>query len=63
MERNSRKLLKLLEADGWRLVRRRGDHHTFKHPRVEKLVTVPHPRKDLPMGLVKSIYKIAGWQD
>ena len=25
------------------------------------IVTVPHPKKDLAVGLVKSIYDKAGW--
>lgn len=61
MERNSRKLLQLLRRDGWELDRVKGDHHTFKHPDKTELITVTHPRKDLPIGLVRSIYRIAGW--
>lgn len=38
----------------------RGSHHHFKHPTKEGLVTVPHPKKDLPKGTVKSILKQAG---
>jgi len=50
MERNSRKLKKLLEADGWYEVNTNGSHVQFKHP-----------TKDLPKGTVKSIYVQAGW--
>ncbi|MEF9955638.1 MAG: type II toxin-antitoxin system HicA family toxin [Acinetobacter sp.] len=53
-------LIKLIEADGWCEVRVRGSHHHFKHPTKEGLVTVPHPKKDLPIGTVKSILKQAG---
>jgi predicted RNA binding protein YcfA (HicA-like mRNA interferase family) len=42
---NSRELVRLLEANGWRLVRVRGSHHQFKHPNRPGLVTVPHPKK------------------
>jgi predicted RNA binding protein YcfA (HicA-like mRNA interferase family) len=62
MERNSRKLIRILEKDGWVLDRVSGDHHTFKHPDREPLITVTHPRKDLPIGLVRRIYKLAGWR-
>ena len=62
MERNSRKLIRMLEKDGWILDRVSGDHHTFKHPDREPLITVTHPRKDLPIGLVRRIYKLAGWR-
>jgi predicted RNA binding protein YcfA (HicA-like mRNA interferase family) len=60
MERNSRKLIWMLEHDGWVLDRTSGDHHTFKHPQREEIITVIHPRRDLPTGLVRRIYKLAG---
>ncbi|MDO8838958.1 MAG: type II toxin-antitoxin system HicA family toxin [Parvibaculum sp.] len=61
MERNSRKLIRMLKDDGWELVATRGDHHQFKHPVKKGRVTVPHPNKDIPAGTVRSIYKQAGW--
>lgn len=61
MERNSRKLKKLLEADGWYEVTTRGSHVQFKHDNKSGRVTLPHPKKDLKEGTVKSIYKQAGW--
>ena len=57
---NSSKLILLLEADGWRAVRIVGSHHHFKHSRKPLLVTVPHPKKDLPIGTVNNILKKAG---
>ena len=62
MERNSRQLVRMLERDGWKLDRVKGDRHTFKHPAREVIITVTHPRKDLPIGLVRRIYKLAGWR-
>jgi predicted RNA binding protein YcfA (HicA-like mRNA interferase family) len=56
----SRELIKLLQADGWRLKRMRGSHHQFVHPTRPGTVTVPHPKKDLGVGLVKVIRKQAG---
>lgn len=56
----SRDLIRVLEADGWRLVRVRGSHHQFKHPRKPGTVTIPHPKKDLGIGLVNAIRKQAG---
>jgi len=61
MERNSRKLKKLLEVDGWYEVATRGSHVQFKHNEKPGRVTLPHPKKDLKEGTVKSIYKQAGW--
>ena len=62
MERDSRKLIRMLEADGWVLVRVRGSHHQFKHSQRAGRVTVPHPRKDIVPSTVRSIYKQAGWR-
>lgn len=61
VEKNSRKLIKLLKADGWYLVDVNGDHHQFKHPTKKGRVTVPHPNSDIPVGTVRSVYRQAGW--
>lgn len=57
---SSAELIRMLEEDGWFLVRTKGSHHHFKHPTKPGLATVPHPNKDLPMGTTKSILKTAG---
>ena len=62
MERDSRKLIKMLQADGWVLDRVRGSHHQFKHPTKPGRVTIPHPRKDIVSATVRSVYKQAGWR-
>nr|WP_246429649.1 type II toxin-antitoxin system HicA family toxin [Prosthecomicrobium pneumaticum] len=54
-------MIRRLEKAGWVLERVSGDHHTFKHPEREKLITIPHPRKDLSIGIVRSTYRAAGW--
>jgi len=56
----SRDVIKKLEADGWFLVRTAGSHHHFRHPEKPGTVTVPHPKKDLPIGTLKSIEKLSG---
>jgi predicted RNA binding protein YcfA (HicA-like mRNA interferase family) len=50
----------MLEDAGWQQVRVSGSHHHFKHPEKKGLVTVPHPKKDLPIGTTTSILKAAG---
>lgn len=60
MERNSRKLIALLERAGWVLVGTTGSHHHFKHPMRPGKLTVPHPKRDLPIGTVRAILKQAG---
>lgn len=57
---NSRDVIKALEADGWIVARVKGSHHHYKHPVKPGIVTVPHPKKDLPQGTLKSIWKQAG---
>lgn len=59
-EVKSRDLIKLIEKDGWYLVNTRGSHHQFKHSSKKGRVTIPHPKKDLSKGTVKSILKQAG---
>ena len=56
----SRELIKILEKDGWQLVRVAGSHHQFKHYSKSGIVTVPHPKKDIPLGTLRSIEKQAG---
>jgi hypothetical protein len=41
MERDSRKLIKLLEEDGWFEIGITGSHHHFKHPTKPGKVTPP----------------------
>ncbi|AHN27871.1 hypothetical protein SALWKB2_0489 [Snodgrassella alvi wkB2] len=57
---HSSKVIKRLLDDGWYEVAVRGSHHQFKHPEKSGRVTVPHPKKDLPLGTVKNIFKQAG---
>ncbi|NDV27935.1 type II toxin-antitoxin system HicA family toxin [Desulfovibrio sp. JC010] len=56
----SKELIKQLEKDGWHKVNSVGSHWQFKHPSKSGRVTVPHPKKDLPVGTLKSIEKQAG---
>ncbi|MCX5900599.1 MAG: type II toxin-antitoxin system HicA family toxin [Proteobacteria bacterium] len=56
---NSGDIIKRLKCDGWYEVARRGSHVQFKHAVNKGRVTVPHPKKDLPTGTVKSIEKQA----
>jgi predicted RNA binding protein YcfA (HicA-like mRNA interferase family) len=56
---DSRAIIKMLKADGWKLDRVSGDHHVFKHPVKPGIVVVPHPRKDMPKGTEISIMRQA----
>jgi predicted RNA binding protein YcfA (HicA-like mRNA interferase family) len=56
---NSRDLLAALTADGWFEVARKGSHAQLKHPVKPGRVTVPHPRRDIPLGTLRSVEKQA----
>jgi predicted RNA binding protein YcfA (HicA-like mRNA interferase family) len=51
----SREIIKALKADGWYQVAQAGSHVQLKHPNKPGRVTVPHPRKDIPAGTLRSI--------
>jgi predicted RNA binding protein YcfA (HicA-like mRNA interferase family) len=60
-EMKVRQVLVLLERDGWHLVRTRGSHRQFKHPRKPGLVTIAGKESaELARGTVNSILKQAG---
>lgn len=59
MERDSRKIVKRLLADGFVLVGTKGSHHKFRLG--ERTVIVPHPKRDLPLGTARNIARMAGW--
>ncbi len=56
---SSREILRKLRADGWFEVATRGSHLQMKHPTKPGRVTLPHPKKDLPLGTLKSIERQA----
>ena len=62
MERDSRKLIRLLEQDGWVHVATKGRHRQCRHPVRTGRITVPHPNRDMKLGTVASIYRQAGWK-
>ncbi|MDP3853604.1 type II toxin-antitoxin system HicA family toxin [Phenylobacterium sp.] len=57
---NSRDIISAIEAAGWVKVTQKGSHVQFKHPEKTGRVTVPHPKKDLPVGTLRSIERQSG---
>lgn len=57
---NSRDVIRALKANGWAQVAQKGSHVQFKHPSRPGRVTVPHPKRDLPVGTLRSIARQAG---
>lgn len=49
---SSYEIINILEKKGWKLVRIKGSHHLLRNKDFSLGVTIPHPTKDLPKGLV-----------
>jgi predicted RNA binding protein YcfA (HicA-like mRNA interferase family) len=60
--RDGRDIVKRLQQEGFEQVWVRGSHHKFVHRRSHRRVMVSHPKRDLPLGAVRAIYKDAGWE-
>ncbi len=56
----SSEIIKALEKDGWHKVGQKGSHIQLKHKDKKGRVTVPHPKRDLPVRTLMSIEKQAG---
>ena len=56
----SRKIIKILKQNGWYEIATSGSHTQFRHPDRKGRVTVPHPKKDIPIGTLKSIERQSG---
>ena len=57
---SSTEVIRKIKAAGWVWVRTKGSHQHFKHPARPGIVTVPHPKKDIPLGTLKSIERQSG---
>jgi predicted RNA binding protein YcfA (HicA-like mRNA interferase family) len=56
-----REVIRLLEDDGWLMVRQEGSHRQFKHPTKSGRVTVSGNRgDDMPKGTLASVKRQAG---
>jgi len=53
-------VIRRLRSAGWSQVRSKGSHRHFKHETRPGIVTVPHPKKDLPIGTLRSIEQQSG---
>lgn len=57
---DSKDIIKRLESAGWTLRGVKGSHHIYTHPEHGGHISVPHPKKDLGIGLVHKLLKQAG---
>ena len=59
---SGKKLAKILEGKGWRLVRVKGSHHRYQKDNIS--ISIPiHGNQDLKIGLLKSVMKQANLTD
>jgi predicted RNA binding protein YcfA (HicA-like mRNA interferase family) len=54
---NSQAIIAVIQRDGWA---QKGSHVQFKHPTKKGRVTVPHPKRNVPIGTLKSIERQSG---
>ena len=56
-----KELIKMIEQDGWYLIRTRGSHRQFHHPDKPGTVTIAGKESvDVPPGTQNSVLKQAG---
>ena len=60
---SSSDIIKYLEKKGFRYVSQRGSHRKYK--KQDKIVIVPHPKKEIPISTFRSIMRQSGlnWED
>lgn len=52
---------KILERNGWTLIRTSGSHHLYRKAGIPRGVAVPvHAGRDLKIGILKGLMKAAG---
>lgn len=59
----SKDLITQLLKAGWVLRGVKGSHHVFTHPEKPGHLSIPHPKKDLGVGLVQKLFKQAGLKE
>ncbi|WP_394707966.1 type II toxin-antitoxin system HicA family toxin [uncultured Desulfosarcina sp.] len=47
---DSREIIRFLKQNGWYEVVKVGSHTQFRHPQGKGRVTVPHPKRDIPIN-------------
>lgn len=58
----TRALIRRLEQDGWIGRPGKGDHIVFHHPTRTGRVVVDPGKKEIPIGTLRAIYRMAGWE-
>jgi predicted RNA binding protein YcfA (HicA-like mRNA interferase family) len=56
---SSEAFLRILTAQGFRFVSQRGSHAKYRDS-LGHTVIIPHPRKDIPIGTLRSMIRQSG---
>ncbi|MDX2227940.1 MAG: type II toxin-antitoxin system HicA family toxin [Verrucomicrobiae bacterium] len=59
---SSREVIRILLEHGFVLVSQKGSHQKYRH-QTGRTVIVPHPRKDIPRGTMRSIIRQSGLEE
>jgi predicted RNA binding protein YcfA (HicA-like mRNA interferase family) len=54
-------IIKRLIADGWSMRKGKDDHVNFTKPGVRYVVTIDTGVREIPVGTLRSIYRLSGW--
>ncbi|MFB2836903.1 type II toxin-antitoxin system HicA family toxin [Floridanema evergladense] len=58
---SGKKLCKIVEQRGWFLKRITASHYIYQNDEVNEILSIPvHSNKDLKIGTLKALMKIAG---
>ena len=57
---SSREVIKILSEDGWEFTGQEGSHRHYEHFSKKGKVTVPHPKKHIPIRTLKNIERQSG---
>ena len=57
---DSREIIRQVRLAGWVCRNARGSHHIYVHPPKPGHISVPHPKKDLGIGLAAKLLTQAG---
>ena len=57
----AKEIIRIIENDGWKLIRQKGSHMHFQHPKKPGTASVPfHGSKDIAKHVIANILKQAG---
>lgn len=54
-------IMKRLIADGWLMCKGKGDHINFTKPGIRFVVTIDAGVREISVGALRSIHRLAGW--